>query len=676
MRRAGPTLVLWIAGVAFGVGCGEAKPPSAASAATPATATEAATPAAAPAADQRRTRPLPAFEGRDLDGTPWRTAELLGKRTVVFGFDPSAPAAKTVAQALAGVAGERGAHNFEIVGVAAGPGVDAARALLAAERLPIRTYADAGGELARRIGVRQPVWLVITDVEGNLLFGEEYFPAEGPDPAGAVEQMLRTQLRLPGRQEADLAARPLAPAFSAERIDGGQRFELASLRGKPAILIFFLHTCPHCHEALGFLKKTLAELPEATRPALVGVSVANRAWSVQETLKEQGLDFFPVLLDADASIRTAYSALSAVPVTFLLDAEGRIVSRTDGWSGERDPALVRMRLTKLAGQPVPMLLHKTGYSGNEVCSVCHEAEAATWELTTHASAFDTLVRHGADGRGECVTCHVVGYGRDGGYQVARPDPGLENVGCETCHGRGGPHLSPGFVTDHAYESTCQGCHDPEHSLGFEYATFLPRVSHAANRSHLALPAEEREKLLAARRVPRKELLPTAAAYVGSAACQSCHADEHAAWLTQPHARALDTLAAKGKAGDPDCLRCHTTGFGKPGGFQAGAGAQPELAGVGCESCHGPGADHASETARKQGTILKLSDKCGSCAILQICGSCHDDANDPGFEFEVIDKILRQRHGKEPLDIDGGREAAVPPSAALGLLERAFAGSAG
>ena len=28
-------------------------------------------------------------------------------------------------------------------------------------------------------------------------------------------------------------------------------------------------------------------------------------------------------------------------------------------------------------------------------------------------------------------------------------------------------------------------------------------------------------------------------------------------------------------------------------------------------------------------------------ILQICGSCHDDANDPGFEFEVKAKIDAQ-----------------------------------
>ena len=48
-------------------------------------------------------------------------------------------------------------------------------------------------------------------------------------------------------------------------------------------------------------------------------------------------------------------------------------------------------------------------------------------------------------------------------------------------------------------------------------------------------------------------------------------------------------------------------------------------------------------------------------ILQICGGCHDDANDPGFEFEVQEKIERQRHGTIPPSSGGGREAhALPP----------------
>ncbi len=97
------------------------------------------------------------------------------------------------------------------------------------------------------------------------------------------------------------------------------------------------------------------------------------------------------------------------------------------------------------------------------------------------------MRHGADGRSDCVSCHVVGYGREGGYQVSRADAALEDVGCETCHGRGGPHLSPAHAPQNAYEAVCKACHNPEHSLGFDYATFLPRVSHAA--TEVSIPAE-------------------------------------------------------------------------------------------------------------------------------------------------------------------------------------------
>jgi hypothetical protein len=50
------------------------------------------------------------------------------------------------------------------------------------------------------------------------------------------------------------------------------------------------------------------------------------------------------------------------------------------------------------------------------------------------------------------------------------------------------------------------------------------------------------------------------------------------------------------------------------------------------------------TARRVGTIVSLGDKCDSCVILKICGSCHDDANDPGFTFKVEERIEAQRHG--------------------------------
>src|SRR5262249_3565185 len=160
--------------------------------------------------------------------------------------------------------------------------------------------------------------------------------------------------------------------------------------------------------------------------------------------------------------------------------QGRIVARSQGFAPDTDEPLMKMRLARLSGLQVPMLLRKEGFSGNAACGVCHEAQTDTWHLTRHSGAFDTLVRHGADSNAGGGSCPVVGFGRPGGYEIAKGQPELEDVGCKNCHGRGGPPLSPDFVKDGNYEHACLTCHDTKHSLGFEYATFLPKISHAAN----------------------------------------------------------------------------------------------------------------------------------------------------------------------------------------------------
>jgi peroxiredoxin len=430
-------------------------------------------------------------------------------------------------------------------------------------------------------------------------------------------------------------------------MDGDEPFRLADHRGRPVVLVFFLHTCPHCHEFLTFMKEMLEGMPEDKQPVLAGLEVTGKTYAVREKLSQLGLDFFPVLFDDDGSIRADYGVFAGVPDTYLIDAQGRIAAHVQGWEPEIHGPLMRMRIAKASGVPIPMLLRSKGYSGSEVCGVCHESEHETWNFTTHAGAYATLVKHGEDANPECVSCHVVGHGEAGGFKNAAETPSLENVGCESCHGRGGPHLSPGFApVEGSYESTCVGCHDQKHSLGFDYTVFAPRISHVANAALLALPPEEKQRILAERGRPGGALLPTRAEHVGSDACQSCHAAEYQTWLDSPHAHAVKTLEERGKLEDETCLTCHTTGFDKPGGFPAGAkpDGHPDLARVGCESCHGPGGEHVAEGAARIGTILSLGDKCDSCVILQICGSCHDDANDPGFEFEVQDKIDRQRHG--------------------------------
>jgi peroxiredoxin len=622
---------------------------------------EGASPSANPSAPRGADHPeeprLPGLDGRTLDGRYLATSSFSGKRLLLFCFNPGIEQATVYAQALANVAAERIRHNFEIAGVAMGLDPASARAFAARNRLDFPIFDDSKADIGARLGLQSPVVLLGADSEGRVGLAMAGLEDGAEVTTGAVEARIRDYLRIPKAGTAPtgtLDQRPVAPRFEAERLEGGDRFRLADLAGKPVVLAFFLPDCPHCQAALRFLKEELAHIPAKSRPVLVGVSIDSRSYSVETTLAAEKLDFFPVLLDPDREVATAYGAFAGVPDIVLIDASGRIAYRGVGWAERRDPKLMQMRLARLAGTDVPMLLEPSGFSGNDKCAVCHPQEMATWRFTEHAVAFDTLVTRGADHDPECVRCHVVGFGEPGGYSEVGRERHLESVGCETCHGPGGGHLAtkPSAAAGTAttdYRPFCERCHDAKHSLGFDYAGFLPKVSHVGIA---ALSDADREQLVAGRGQPR-DLLPASAAWVGSEACRSCHEHEYAVWSGSAHARSVESLRKERKDDEDGCLRCHVTGYGRPGGFPRGGRvrAKEDLARVGCESCHGPGGEHIKDGGKQPAGIVRLADKCDSCVILQICGSCHDDANDPEFRFRVTRKIDAQRHGSS-------REAAA------------------
>ena len=619
----------------------------------------------------RTQRPLPSFEGTTLQGRHLAVSSLVGKRLLLFFFNPEAPDSAPVAEAIAAIADLGDRYNFQLAGIAIGSSGDQARRFASDAGLDFPIIDDSSGRIRNRLRVPARALLIGVDAEGYMSFVNSSFPTNAPDAAHRIEQEIRESMRIPLEDThagESLMTRQQAPLFSTPMLEGGE-FRLAEHTGKPIILVFFLHTCPHCHHALNFLKQVLPEIPEERRPLLYGISLVDRAAAVRSALGELGLDFFPVLRDPGGKVRSLYGAFSGVPDLVFIDDKGGIAFRSSGWR-ERDEALVRMQTHKIAGTKIPMLLARTGYTGNDVCGVCHELEARSWDYTKHASAYDTLVTHGVERDGECVGCHVVGFEQAGGFDMNAPLAYLEGVGCESCHGRGGPHLSPDFVESHQYAPMCETCHNPKHSLGFDYASFRPKISHTAIA---AMPPAARAALIAAGGKPR-DVLPTQAAHVGSDACQSCHASEFATWLESPHASAIASLEAGGKTSDPDCQQCHTTALGKTGGFPAGAppADHADLARVGCESCHGPGGDHVPADARKLGSIVSLGDKCDSCVILQICGSCHDHANDKEFEFSVQEHIDRQRHGTieagtgKPLETSASLEQPLRSGAARAL----------
>lgn len=130
-------------------------------------------------------------------------------------------------------------------------------------------------------------------------------------------------------------------------------------------------------------------------------------------------------------------------------------------------------------------------------------------------------------------------------------------------------------------------------------------------------------------------LPGSRQIAGTESCRKCHQheDECRAWDDSKHARAWNSLQEKGTHVDPDCQRCHTTGYGLPGGF-ASVKRSAGLVHVGCESCHGPSQAHVDDEKVHTTYYSRAKDR---------CVGCHDRENSPQFAYHEY--WARIRHGE-------------------------------
>ena len=81
-----------------------------------------------------------------------------------------------------------------------------------------------------------------------------------------------------------------------------------------------------------------------------------------------------------------------------------------------------------------------------------------------------------------------------------------------------------------------------------------------------------------------------ATYTGNESCVRCHSLSTYRYRNDKHAHAFDVIAARKEEYDPECVQCHTVGFGYKSGFIS-IDKTPNLVDVGCEDCHGPGSKH-------------------------------------------------------------------------------------
>lgn len=148
----------------------------------------------------------------------------------------------------------------------------------------------------------------------------------------------------------------------------------------------------------------------------------------------------------------------------------------------------------------------------------------------------------------------------------------------------------------------------------------------------------------------RRALPDGLAYAGSSSCKGCHEAAYAVWKKTPHSHAWETLEKRAAVDGwpvpkhPDCVRCHSVGYGDKSGFINPA-KTPELKSVGCEACHGPGQLHV-DTMSKLAQTEKSTGKSANPEELRKavlagklrradargCVECHDFDQSPGFDF--------------------------------------------
>ena len=159
-------------------------------------------------------------------------------------------------------------------------------------------------------------------------------------------------------------------------------------------------------------------------------------------------------------------------------------------------------------------------------------------------------------------------------------------------------------------------------------------------------------------------------YVGSKKCKICHMKQYKSWAKTLMAQSFDLLKpgiraeAKQKAGfdpgkdyttDKTCIPCHTTGNGAPGGFTS-IEETPDLAGVGCEVCHGAGEGYLRKGFMTlKNKAFKLDDIKAAGLIVpdeSTCTSlCHNEKNPFNKPFNWEERKTKGTHEHIPLKYD-------------------------
>lgn len=135
-----------------------------------------------------------------------------------------------------------------------------------------------------------------------------------------------------------------APDFARADLSGKQ-VQLSKHRGKLVLLNFWASWCAPCREEMPTFSKWQKDL-QAKGLQVIGVSMDDDVAEVKKFLAQHPVSY-PIVM-GDAKLAEHFGGVLGLPLSYLIDAQGRVVAR---YQGEADLAKMEAELKKLLSAP-------------------------------------------------------------------------------------------------------------------------------------------------------------------------------------------------------------------------------------------------------------------------------------------------------------------------------------